>query len=146
MSDACVHCLARRGTVCGALDDRQLERLFALAGTVRITAGSWLVRPGDRADRVYLLRAGHAHVSRVTRDGKRQILAFLFPGDFFAFTHEPRYVFGAYAATDLALCIERIGEPRADGLALRRSDHVARAGRSRNKDLARLDRRVRCAS
>ncbi len=104
MAGACVNCLARRGTICAALDDAPLARLFALATTERIMAGSWLVRPGDRADSVYLLRAGHAHVSRVTRDGKRQILAFLFPGDLFAFTQEPRYVYGAYADTDLVLC------------------------------------------
>ncbi len=108
--DACAHCLARRGTICAALDDRQLARLFALASTQRIAAGSWLVRLGDRADHVYMLRAGHAHVSRVTRDGKRQILAFLFPGDFFAFTQEPRYIYGAYADTDLVLC--RLPRPR----------------------------------
>jgi CRP/FNR family transcriptional regulator len=104
VADACVHCLARRGTICAALDEPQLARLFALAATERVAAEGWLVRPGDRADSVYILRCGHAHVSRVTRDGKRQILAFLFPGDFFAFTQEPRYVYGAYADTDLVLC------------------------------------------
>lgn len=104
MTVACVHCLARRGTVCAALDDAPLARLFALATTERVGAGGWLVRPGDRADDVYLLRSGHAHVSRITRDGKRQILAFLFPGDLFALTQEPRYVYGAYADTELVLC------------------------------------------
>jgi len=104
VANPCAQCLARRGTVCSALDDDAVARLFALAAVERRHAGSWLVNPGDRADDVWMLREGHAHVSRITRDGKRQILAFLFPGDFFAFTQEERYVYGAYADADLLLC------------------------------------------
>lgn len=115
VSDSCALCLARRGTICSALDDAAVSRLFALASTERLPSGSWLVTPGDRADDVWLLREGHAHVSRVTRDGKRQILAFMFPGDFFAFTHEDRYVYGAFADTDLVLC--RLSRARFEAFA-----------------------------
>ncbi|MEZ5457968.1 MAG: Crp/Fnr family transcriptional regulator [Steroidobacteraceae bacterium] len=104
MSNPCNQCLARRGTICSALDDAAVAQLFAVANVERHRAGTWLVNPGDRADDVWMLRDGHAHVSRITRDGKRQILAFLFPGDFFAFTQEERYVYGAYADADLLLC------------------------------------------
>ena len=111
----CPQCAARRGTVCLGLDDGAVARLFALATTERVRSGTWLVNPGDRADDVWILRDGHAHVSRVTRDGKRQILAFMFPGDFFAFTYEERYVYGAYADTDLLLC--RVPRARFDAFA-----------------------------
>ena len=100
----CAHCLARRGTICSALPDDDLAGLFALAATESVPAGQWLVEPGDPASTVFILRSGHAHVSRITRDGKRQILSFLFPGDFFGFTYESSYVYGAHAASDVAIC------------------------------------------
>lgn len=100
----CASCLARRGTICSALPDAELTGLFALATTETAAAGQWLVEPGDAASTVFILRSGHAHVSRITRDGKRQILAFLFPGDFFGFTYEPQYVYGAYADSAVVIC------------------------------------------
>jgi CRP/FNR family transcriptional regulator len=78
--------------------------LFALASTVHVRGGQWFVSPGDRADEIWILRDGHGHLSRGTREGKRQILAFVFPGDAFPITHEERCVYGAYADTDLVLC------------------------------------------
>jgi len=101
---ACAQCLARQGTLCGALDEETRARLLAMAHPEHQAAGRWLVQPGDAADAVFILRAGHAHVARLTHEGKRQILAFLFPGDFFAFTYEQHYAYGAWAATDVALC------------------------------------------
>jgi CRP/FNR family transcriptional regulator len=104
VSNPCNQCFARRGTICSALDDTSVAQLFAVANVERHLAGAWLVNPGDRPDDVWMLRDGHAHVSRITRDGKRQILTFLFPGDFFAFTQEEHYVYGACADADLLLC------------------------------------------
>ena len=100
----CDSCLARRGTICSALSDPDLAGLFALATTHTAAAGSWRVEPGDSAETVFILRSGHAHVSRITRDGKRQILSFMFPGDFFGFTYEPQYVYGVNAASDVTIC------------------------------------------
>lgn len=104
MADTCAECPARRGTLCSALDEAGVARLFALATTVRVRGGSWFVNPGDRADEIWILRSGHGNLSRVTRDGKRQILAFVFPGDSFPITNEERCVYGAFADTDLLLC------------------------------------------
>jgi len=108
----CAQCQARQGTICAALDAGALERFLGLARTEQHPAGQWLIHPGDPADTVFILRSGHAHVARVTRDGKRQILAFLFPGDFFGFTCEPHYAYGAWADTDVLLC--RLPRPRFD--------------------------------
>jgi len=108
----CARCLARRGTICAALDDAALQRLHALAQSERVAAGRWIVHPGDAAASVFILREGHANVARVTRDGKRQILSFVFPGDFFGFTFEDRYVYGAWADSEVTIC--RIPRERLD--------------------------------
>ncbi len=100
----CSTCNARCGTLCGALDDVALARLRALASDATVAAGRWIVHPGDASDTVFMLRSGHAHVARTTRDGKRQILAFIFPGDFFGLTFEQQYVYGVWADQESTLC------------------------------------------
>jgi CRP/FNR family transcriptional regulator len=112
---SCATCLARSGTICAALDDVVLQRLRGLAQVERIAAGRWIVHPGDLASSVFMLRDGHGNVARVTRDGKRQILAFAFPGDFFGFTFEERYVYGAWADSEVSIC--RIPRERFEAFA-----------------------------
>jgi CRP/FNR family transcriptional regulator len=109
---SCDACLARRGTLCAALDAAGLRRLQEISQVEEVAAGRWIVHPGDAATTVFILREGHANVARVTRDGKRQILAFAFPGDFFGFTFEERYVYGAWADSDVSIC--RIPRERFD--------------------------------
>ena len=98
--NACQTCLGRHGTLCGALDDEAVARLRSQAQDETIQRGRWLVHPGDPTSTVFMLRSGYAHTARVTREGKRQILWFMFPGDFFGITHEQRYAYGAWADTD----------------------------------------------
>jgi CRP/FNR family transcriptional regulator len=131
---ACAQCLARRGTLCGSFDEATRARLLALARPEQQPAGRWLVQPGDSADAVFILRAGHAHVARLTQHGKRQILAFLFPGDFFAFTYEQHYAYGAWAATDVTLC--RLARHQLEGLvtATPALEHRLRAQVTRQLD------------
>jgi len=101
---SCDACIVRRGTICAALDAAGLQRLQQIGQVEQVAAGRWIVHPGDAATTVFILREGHANVARVTRDGKRQILAFTFPGDFFGFTFEDRYVYGAWADSDVSIC------------------------------------------
>jgi len=109
----CDTCNARRGTICSALDATAVQRLHELAQVEVVPAGRWIVHPGDAASTVFILREGHANVARVTREGKRQILAFAFPGDYFGFTFEERYVYGAWADSDVTIC--RLARERFDG-------------------------------
>ncbi|MFO1426480.1 MAG: helix-turn-helix domain-containing protein [Steroidobacteraceae bacterium] len=100
----CPTCRARRGAVCHAWPDDAIGRLYAAARPERIAAGEWIVRPESASNETFMLREGLVHISRFAQDGKRQILAFLFPGDFFGFTAEERYRFGAFAVEDVHVC------------------------------------------
>ena len=46
-----------------------------------VRAGTDLIREGDRPDKVFILIEGWAFRYKILADGKRQILAFLIPGD-----------------------------------------------------------------
>lgn len=101
----CSTCAGRRGTVCGAFTDDSISALFQRARLRGFAAGSWIVEQRQPADRVFLLSSGHASVLRLAADGKRQIIAFLFPGDFFAFTAEASYQYGALTLTNATACL-----------------------------------------
>ncbi|HVR50678.1 MAG TPA: Crp/Fnr family transcriptional regulator [Pseudorhodoferax sp.] len=75
-------------------------------GTERLPAGHALIREQSDAGRLYTLYDGWAFRYKSLSDGRRQILNFLLPGDFFGlqqrFTQGATY--GVEALTDVALC------------------------------------------
>lgn len=100
----CGRCVARASTLCASLADDDMHRLYALATGQHFEAGGLLLRQEGPADHVFSLRSGHANVFRLTADGKRQILAFLFPGDFVGFTSEDNHHYGVAAITPVEAC------------------------------------------
>lgn len=65
--------------------DLSEEEKGALAGICTdmrdVRAGTDLIREGDHPDKVFILLDGWAYRYKILADGKRQILAFLIPGD-----------------------------------------------------------------
>jgi CRP/FNR family transcriptional regulator len=100
----CSRCPARRGNLCGSLADGDMHRLYALATESRFGAGDLLLEQGKAATHLYSIREGNGQVYRLTSDGRRQILSFLFPGYFLGLTSEDNYHYGAVALNDLAAC------------------------------------------
>lgn len=100
----CPACPARAGTLCAGLADADMPRLYALAAELHFAPGDLLLRQEQPADFVFSLRAGHATVFRLTADGRRQVLAFLFPGDFVGFTAEDSYHYGVAAIDPVLAC------------------------------------------
>lgn len=100
----CRHCRARTATLCASLPDADMHRLYSLATEQDFAPGALLCREEDPADYVYSLRSGYATVFRLTAEGKRQILAFLFPGDFIGMTSEDTYHFSVMATAAVRCC------------------------------------------
>jgi len=110
----CSQCVARAATLCASLADDDMHRLYALATELGFEAGDMLLRQELPADHVFSIRSGHATIFRLTADGKRQILAFLFPGDFVGFTSEDRYHYGVSAISPVEAC--RFERPALESL------------------------------
>ena len=53
--------------------------------TVRFKAGAYLYFEGDEVDRLYRIEEGVVRLTRVLEDGRRQVIAFGYPGDFIGF-------------------------------------------------------------
>jgi len=67
----------------GPLDEADREALLALPHTIRrCSAGSNLVRDGDRPDHCCALLSGFAYRHKITGEGARQVIALHMEGDF----------------------------------------------------------------
>jgi CRP/FNR family transcriptional regulator len=100
----CGQCAARASTLCASLPDADMYRLYGLAVEQDYAPGALVCREEDAADYVFSLRSGYATVFRLTAEGKRQILAFLFPGDFIGMTSEDTFHFSVTATTPVRCC------------------------------------------
>lgn len=64
-----------------SMDDKAALEVLVHTGVQSIGAGEDVVREGDRPTFVYLILRGWACRYKVLEDGRRQIIAFLLPGD-----------------------------------------------------------------
>lgn len=74
--------------------------LLRLAQDRDVSAGTTLYEEGDNVDFVYLLSRGQLALERLTASGDRQILAFVFPGDFIGLDLGGKHISGATTLTD----------------------------------------------
>jgi len=74
---------------------------------LEVAAGSTIVRIGDAAPELYSLYAGWAFRYKMLPDGRRQILAFMLPGDLLGLQAAmfDAALFGIEALTDVQLCV-----------------------------------------
>lgn len=102
--DPCGVCAARSLSVCGALADAGLRRLNAISDHREFVAGETLAREGDPATQLFNITAGTVRVHKLLPDGRRQIVGFLFPGDFLGLATGERFAFSAEAITAGSAC------------------------------------------
>lgn len=69
----------------------------------RVQPGTHLYREGDRVTRVYQVNSGAVRLTRLLEDGRRQIIAFGFPGDVVGFPAAGRHHTDCEALTDVVL-------------------------------------------
>lgn len=94
------------------------DPLGGIGVTLSISKGTTVFEEGDAAEHYFRVMSGHLRLYKLTEDGKRQIIAFLRPGQFFGLDPEETYQFSADALT--ASSVQRL--PRAQIAALMRSE------------------------
>ena len=109
----CNGCGARAFSVCSSLGDEDLVRLDAIAERITAPAGQALARQGERADHVFNLTSGSARVFKLLPDGRRQIIGFLFAGDFIGLAGGDDYAMSVEAIEDVSVCRFRRSDYRA---------------------------------
>ena len=65
------------------LDEQKIDAIFAAAHQKQTTANQTIVRSGERASELYLLRRGRIRYYKATKSGEEVLLYWLTPGDIF---------------------------------------------------------------
>jgi CRP/FNR family transcriptional regulator len=100
----CQTCHVSAEALCCALDADTLSDFRNQGGNVCIAAGEPLFHQGDPADCVFSLTSGVIKLNSILPDGRRQVIAFLFPGDFVGLEAGERRNFSAEAVSEVRLC------------------------------------------
>jgi CRP/FNR family transcriptional regulator len=111
----CEHCGVKQFAVCGALDPCCSERLRSLIARIHLASKQVLFIEGDPAANHFTIVDGVISVSKSLADGRRQIVGFMFPGDFLGVGEEEAYSCTAQAVTPVELC--RFSRPAFEALA-----------------------------
>jgi CRP-like cAMP-binding protein len=79
------------------------DALERVGSTVRIQRDRGIYFEGDSADNYYKVLEGTVRLYSILADGRRQIVQFVFPSQFFGLSSEKEYLISAEAVTDVAL-------------------------------------------
>ena len=111
----CEHCGVKDFAVCGTLEPRCAARLRSLIARIHLIPKQVLFIEGDPAVHYFTLVDGVASISKSLADGRRQIIGFMYPGDFIGVSEETGYSCTAQAVTPAELC--RFARPAFEALA-----------------------------
>jgi CRP/FNR family transcriptional regulator len=100
----CHACPIRPLSICNALSSDEISEIEDIMTTVNLTHGQPLFDEGDPAKHRYNITSGCLSIYKLLGDGRRQIIGFLFPGDFLGLSIEDTHAYGAEAVSKTTLC------------------------------------------
>jgi CRP-like cAMP-binding protein len=83
--------------------DEDFLALKRIGSTMRVARNRTIFNEGDPAEYAYQLVSGVVRLCKHMADGRRQIVQFLFPGDFFSFMDLAGHKLSAEAVSDVVL-------------------------------------------
>ena len=92
-------CAPEQSYLYRGLSQQHIDQLDKIASPVQLEAHDYLMHQHSDARHVYNVVSGNLLVERIASTGRRQVLAFLFPGDFLGFTHNDFFEFSVSALT-----------------------------------------------
>ena len=100
----CGTCPVCPAVFCGALTEEERPRLHPVVAEAWVAPRQAIIREGGAAESVFNVTKGVVKAFRQLPDGRRQIVAFLFPGDSLGFAFDTRYACSAEAITEVRIC------------------------------------------
>ena len=100
----CTNCPVRRHSVCGSLDEAQTQAFEHLGRHIHFAPCETVFPEEEMATSFYTLLAGVIRFYKLLPDGRRQIVGFALPGDFFGMTASGRNNFSAEAIDSVVVC------------------------------------------
>lgn len=101
---SCDQCVARFVSMCSALEENELDDIANISKNMAIKSKQQICAEGDVAEHLYNIKSGCVRISKMLADGRRQIIGFLFAGEFFGLACSNGYSYSAETVTDVELC------------------------------------------
>lgn len=101
---ACLTCPARKGDICGNMTDAEIRTIASSYSRTRLKTGETLVWDGDDAKHAYVVTSGTLRASKANDDGRRQVLSFLFVGQFIGIPSDHVHHHSVEALTEAEVC------------------------------------------
>lgn len=100
----CETCRVRTLSLCGAILPSELTELDELSSQIMFDANSTLFDQDEPAGMVFNIIAGAVRLSRISTDGRRQIVGFALPGDFLGLSMTDRTLYSAETMAPARAC------------------------------------------
>lgn len=100
----CAGCKVRNWAVCGVLGCDDLARFRRMGRGLRMKSGQTLFHQGDPATMVFTVTEGTLKLYTLLPDGRRQIIGFVFPGDFMGISLDEEHAVSAEALEEVQVC------------------------------------------
>ena len=99
---------AKKVPIFSFLSDEELKKIISMTGHLQFKKGEALCYEGEKSDTLFIINEGKVKLSKITKEGKEQIVHILASGDFFGelnlFNDEEKYNFSAYAISNVKIC------------------------------------------
>ncbi|WP_097027997.1 Crp/Fnr family transcriptional regulator [Clostridium peptidivorans] len=105
----CHHTLcAKKVPIFSSLEDEDLRKIVQSTGHMEFKKGETLFNEGEKSSTLFIINEGQVKLTKMTKEGKEQIIHILTSGDFFGelslFSDSDTYNFSAYAISNLKIC------------------------------------------
>ncbi len=104
MSIACTKCLARNSPLCSVFQDHEIHALYDKAHKLKVETGSYLIHEEDPTTHVYNISSGALALERLASNGAKQIMAFLYAGNFIGIVSGTSYTVSCRALSGATAC------------------------------------------
>ena len=105
----CSHSLcAKNVPIFSFLSDDELIKIVDMTGHNFYEKGDMLCTQGEKSDTLFIINEGQVKISKLTKEGKEQIVHIFTSGDFFGelslFSNDEIYTFDAFAISNVKIC------------------------------------------
>jgi CRP/FNR family transcriptional regulator, anaerobic regulatory protein len=101
----CVNCSVRLIAFCGVLDDQSISKLDNISKDKKLSKGQHIFFQGDNVKSYFNIKQGSVKLYKLSKDGRKQIVGFLYPGDFMGMSADNVYAYSAETLEDSNICV-----------------------------------------
>lgn len=104
-NNKCAQCSVRLIAFCGILDEQDIQHLDSISKNKSFTKGKNIFNQGDDVKYFYNIKSGSVKIYKLSEDGRKQIVGFLYPGDFLGMSDQDIYTYNAETLENTQVCV-----------------------------------------